>query len=170
MKQRLIIIIAAVILYSCGSSDANKTDGNASISQSEKKETKSPSIATSKDGWYMSANINGKDCIAQSIALPEGYDQIVGFYDGDRYIGLPYHQSDLVVGKKISFSDQNATLTTSDSVAIRNGDKGVLEITKVDGNWAEGKFFFTAVSYDAQKSKTIEVTNGFFRIAATLKK
>jgi hypothetical protein len=121
-------------------------------------------MTTTHDGWNMKAKINGKDYSAYSVWLPEGEHEIVGFYDGDKYIGLYYHPKDLVVGKKLSFSDLNATLTTDDSVGVRSGDKGQLEITKVDDKWVEGKFFFTAVSFDAKKSKTIEVTDGFFRV------
>jgi hypothetical protein len=93
---------------------------------------------------------------------PEDAEQIVGFYNGDKYIGLPYQKKYFVTGNKISLSDQNADLTTNDNVQVWNGRKGEMEITKVNGNWVEGKFFFTGYSYD--NKHTIEVNNGFFRI------
>lgn len=37
-----------------------------------------------------------------------------------------------------------------------------MELTKVDDNMAEGKFYFTATGF--QSDKTVEVTDGFFRI------
>ncbi len=53
----------------------------------------------------MTAKINGKDCKASFMMPPDKTGQIVGFYNGDKYIGLPYHKKYFVVGKKISFSD-----------------------------------------------------------------
>ena len=164
MRQILFVLVFSAILFSCANSNEKHKKNDASISQSEKKENRPGSMETSNDGWNMKANINGKNYSAYSVWLPKGEHQIVGFYDGDKYIGLYYHPKDLVVGNKLLFSDLHADLTTNDSVGIRSGDKGELEITKVDDKWVEGKFFFTAVSYDAKKSKTIEVTNGFFRI------
>ena len=94
---------------------------------------------------------------------PDKTMQIFGFYNGDKYIGLPYNKKYFIVGKKIEFSDHNADLTTNDDVQVWNGRDGEMEITKVNGKWVEGKFFFTGYSYD--NKKTIEVTDGFFRIA-----
>ena len=120
-------------------------------------------IATTAVGYTMTAKINGKDCKASFMMPADETGQIVGFYSGDKYIGLPYDRKYFVTGKKISFSDQNADLTTNDEVQVWNGRKGEMEITKVNGKWAEGTFYFTGYSYDNKKS--ILVTNGFFRIA-----
>jgi hypothetical protein len=38
-----------------------------------------------------------------------------------------------------------------------------MEITKVDDKWAEGTFSFTASGF--QTDKTMQVTEGFFRIS-----
>ena len=166
MKQILFLVITVVILCSCTNSNEKHLRNDIASPQSEKEETLPGAMSTSDDGWNMKAKINGKDYNAYSVWLPEGEHEIVGFYDGDKYIGLYYKPKDLVVGNKLSFSDLNATLTTNDSVGVRSGDKGELEITRVDDKWVEGKFYFTAVSFDAKKSKTIEVSDGFFRIGA----
>ena len=119
-------------------------------------------IPTSAGGYTMTAKINGKDCKALAMMPPDITGQIVGFYNGDKYIGLPYHKKDFVAGKKLLFSNENADLTTADDVGVYGGRKGEMEITKVTSTYAEGKFFFTGYSYD--NKKTIEVENGFFRI------
>ena len=119
-------------------------------------------VRTTVGGYTMRARINGKLCNASFMLPPETAEQIVGFYDGDKYIGLPYNKSNFVVGKKLSFDDANADLTTNDKVQVWNGRDGVMEITSVNANWVEGKFFFTGHSYDAKH--TITVTAGFFRI------
>lgn len=164
MKKILFFVITATILNSCINSSDKHALNDPSSPQSEKQEIRPGAMATSDDGWNMKAKINGKAYSAYSVWLPEGENEIVGFYDGDKYIGLHYKPKDLVMGSKLSFSDLHADLTTNDSVGIRSGDKGEMEITKVDDKWIEGTFFFTAVSYDANKSKTIEVTDGFFRV------
>jgi len=120
-------------------------------------------IAATTNGYSMTAKINGKEYKAAFMMPPEETEQIVGFYNGDKYIGLPYDKKYFVVGKKISFSDHHVDLTTNDDVKVWDGSKGEMEITKVTGDWVEGKFYFTGYSYDNKKS--IEVTNGFFRIS-----
>ena len=68
------------------------------------------------------------------------------------------------MGKKIVFGENEAVdLATSDDIGLWGGRKGEMEITKVDGDWAEGKFYFTGSS--SRSKKTIEVTDGFFRIS-----
>ena len=70
------------------------------------------------------------------------------------------------VGKKIQFGENHvALLFTNDNDGFWDGRKGEMEITKVENEWAEGKFFFTATTSSADK--TIEVTDGFFRISIT---
>jgi len=155
MKKLLSLAIAGILVFaSPGKSDAQNHDPNG---------LPPGAIPATTGGYFMTAKINGKACKAHAMMPLDKAGEIVGFYDGDKYIGLPYHKKDLVVGKKISFSDENADLTSNDEVQVWNGRKGEMEITKVNGNWAEGKFFFTGYSYDSKKK--IEVTNGFFRIA-----
>jgi hypothetical protein len=119
-------------------------------------------IPVTASGYSMSAKINGKDSKAFAMMPADKAGEIVGFYSGDKYIGLPYHKSDFVKGKKFDFSNENADLTTADAVGVWGGRKGQMEITKVTSTYAEGKFYFTGYSYD--NKHTIDVTDGFFRI------
>ena len=111
---------------------------------------------------------------AKHISLPQQLlrgavmGMIVGFYDGDKYFGLPYNKKNFIAGNKLSFDDANADLTTNDEVQVWNGRDGIMEITSVNASWVEGKFFFTGHSYDAKH--TITVTEGFFRIPVKGKK
>src|SRR5437764_8357454 len=86
-------------------------------------------IAATATGYSMSAKINGKPCKATAMMPAEKAGQIVGFYDGDKYIGLPFNKKNMVAGKKINFEDENADLTTKDDVQVWNGRKGEMEIT-----------------------------------------
>ena len=119
-------------------------------------------VPATTNGFTMTAKINGKAIKAHAMMPPEKAGEIVGFYDGDKYIGLPYYKRNMVAGNKFNFSSENADLTTNDDTQVWNGRKGEMEITKVSGGWVEGRFFFTGYSYD--NKKTIEVTEGFFRI------
>jgi len=119
-------------------------------------------VVAASNGFTMTAKLDDKAIKANAMMPPDKAGEIVGFYDGDKYIGLPYNKESMVAGKKTDFTNGNATLTTNDATQVWNGRKGEMEITKVTGQWIEGKFSFTGYSYDNKKS--IEVTDGFFRI------
>jgi len=133
-----------------------------SIAQNRSLKDLPPTAIPATAGYAMSAKIDGKVCTAFAMMPPEKSGQIVGFYDGDKYIGLPYHKKEFTAGKKFQFSNENAVLTTRDAVGVWGGRNGEMEITKVTGTYAEGKFFFTGYSYD--NKKTIKVTDGYFHI------
>lgn len=120
-------------------------------------------MAATETGWKMTAKLNGKAWEASYLLPPDATGKIIGKYN-DESISLPYGRSYMIAGKKIIFGENSAVdLFTSDEVAIWAGKKGEMEITKTDGNWVEGKFFFTATT--SSTDKTIEVTDGFFRIS-----
>jgi hypothetical protein len=152
--KKMAALTAMLVFVSAGISMAQKRNSS---------ELPPSAIAVAPGGYTMTAKINGKDYTATFMMPADETGQIVGFYNGDKYIGLPYDKSYFVVGNKISFEDHNADLTTNDDVQVWSGRKGEMEITKVNGKWAEGKFYFTGYSYD--NKKTILVMNGFFRIA-----
>lgn len=155
MKKLLSLAITAILLFASASkSDAQNRTPNG---------LPAGVIPATAAGYSMTAKINGKDCKASFMMPADKAEQIVGFYSGDKYIGLPYRRTNMIPGKKINFSDENADLTTNDNVQVWNGREGEMVITKVNGNWVEGKFFFTGYSYDNKKK--IEVTDGFFRTA-----
>lgn len=166
MKQTIFnlgtLVLIAGMIASCGNSNQGKAVEQAKEVQAAIKENKPGSIATTADGYTMKAKLDGKEWTATSVMPPETAGRTIGYNNGE-YIGLPYDKRDLVVGKKITFGEGNAVdLATNDDVGMWGGRKGELEITKVDDNWAEGKFFFTASS--SRTNKTVEVTDGFFRI------
>jgi hypothetical protein len=160
MKQTLSILMIAVMLFSCGSSDQNKATEQANQVQST---IKPGSIPTTANGYTMKAKLNGKNWTACSMMPAETVGRIIGYYKGE-YIGLPFSNNDMVVGRKNSFGEDNAVdLLTNDDNVIWDSQKGEMEITRILDNWAEGKFFFTV--RDSRSGKTIELTDGFFRIA-----
>ncbi len=162
MKQTISILIMAVILSSCGSSDQDKAVEQAKEVQAAIKKNVPGTVPTSAEGLMMRAKLGGKEWTAGSMMPPEVSGRIVGYNNGE-YIGLPYDKRNLIVGKKIVFEEgEAADLATNDDIGIWGGRKGEMEITKVDDRWAEGEFFFTGST--SRSSETIEVTDGFFRI------
>lgn len=163
IKITSILILAVMLLTSCGNSDQNKAIEDAGKVQAALKEMQPGGIATTAGGWTMAAKLNGKPWSANSIISPEAAGRIVGDNNGES-ISLPYDRRAMVVGNKTKFSHNNAVdLMTNDEVALWGGYAGEMEITKVDAEWAEGKFFVTGST--SSSGKTMEVTDGFFRIS-----
>ncbi|HEY4062824.1 MAG TPA: hypothetical protein VGM30_13040 [Puia sp.] len=164
-KYFMISFIAMVSFSSCGmgQSDAKKTAEQ--IRDAVK--TNSPgSLATSDGGWMMRAKIDGKEWMAESMMPTEPTGRILG-KKGDITISFPYSRRDMTAGRKIRFGQSWAVdLFTGGDIRIWGGYKGEMVITKVDGQWAEGTFFFTGTTTDSPDKK-VEVTDGFFRISLT---
>ena len=166
MKQTLMTLLVATVLLSCGNSTQNNAVSDAKKVEAGIKQMQPGGIPTTEGGWTMTAKFNGKAWSANSFMPLEASGRIVGDNDGVS-ISLPYDRREMTLGYKNKISHNNAVdIFTHDEVALWAGYEGGMEITKVDENWAEGKFFFTGSSDD----KTIEVTEGFFRISMAIKK
>ena len=63
------------------------------------KNLRATAIATTTNSYTMRAKINGKADTAHAVMPPDQSGEIVGFYNGDKYIGLPYHRKDIIAGK-----------------------------------------------------------------------
>jgi hypothetical protein len=162
MKRLFIPLFIGFLVTSCNNqqSDARK---QAEQIQSAIKENRPGTISTAEGAWTLRAKLRGKEWIATSMMPPDAAGRIIGYY-GEEWIGLPYDKRNMVVGKKITFGENNATdLATDDEIGMWGGRKGEMEITKVDDKWAEGTFYFTGST--SRSDKTMEVTEGFFRIS-----
>ncbi|NOT90375.1 hypothetical protein [Ferruginibacter sp.] len=170
MKQTLSILMMIASFYSCSNSGNNKTVSEAKELASAIKQMQPGGIPTTSGGWTMTAKIAGKEWSASSIVSPEVAGRIFGENNGES-ISLPYNRRGMIVGNKTMFSQNNAVdlfTKEDDNTALWGGYAGEMEITKVDGDWVEGKFFVTGSSDDPNKK--IEVTDGFFRISMQQKK
>jgi hypothetical protein len=168
MKHILSILVIAAMLSSCNS-------GTQSKAMEDQKEANKVTAATldqnhipaEAGGWTMTAKIDGKEWAASSFFKIDFQDRIHGFYKEEESISLPYDIRQIKVGGKITFGEDHVALLFPTDDLIWDGKKGEMEITKVDNDWAEGKFFFTATTSSTTKTK--EVTDGFFRISTTKK-
>lgn len=161
MKQSLLLLVVTTIFLACSNSQSKAIE-QAKKTQEILKANSPGYVSTSSTGYFMKAKINGKDWEATAMMPPEVPARIIGENNGES-MSLPYDRRDMVVGEKTDFENSAVDLFLNDDVAIWGGHKGKMEITKVDGNWAEGKFFFTATSSGTDKK--VEVTDGFFRIS-----
>ena len=161
MKYLLNVFFIFFILTSCNSQQSSTVE-QAKETQSAIEKIKPGIMQAAEGSWTMTAKLNGKEWKASSLMPPEAASRIIGYYQ-DEYIGLPYNHSDMVAGHKEVFGENNAVdLSTSDDAGMWGGRKGEMEITKVNNDWAEGTFHFTATA--SGTDKTVEVTEGFFRI------
>jgi len=165
MKHLLTSFLLLFCLSSCNSQQSDAKKLAADIKRTI--EITPGSSPTREGGLTMKATIAGKAFVANDMIPAEAAARIIGNY-GTVQISLPYDRRYLYVGKKIKFSEHAANLFYDDEVGIWGGRQGEMEITKVDDNWAEGTFYFTGSTLDG--SKTIAVTNGFFRIAVPKRK
>jgi hypothetical protein len=164
MKQTLFILGISffIALTACNSqSDASK---KAKQVQTAIKENKPGTVATTAEGYTMRAKLDGKEWTATAMMPPETAGRIIGYMNAE-YIGLPYDKGNLVSGKKNTFGEDNAVDLSTNDAGMLGGRKGEMQITKVDENWVEGTFFFTAGT--SGSNKTVEVTDGFFRIPSS---
>ena len=161
-----IVMLLSIVLRSCGDSnqkDVKKLSGH--IKQAPK-ENSLGTIATSEDSYFMEAKINGKRWVA-ILMMPDeeinsSYIRIHGENGGD-YMNFQLWKRAIQVGKKYPFDhDHVANLSLEEDAGFWAGTSGEIEITKLDGKWMEGKFAYKATS--SSSTKTIEVTDGFFRI------
>ena len=122
-------------------------------------------IPTTDGGITLTAKIDGKEWKASSMMLPDKAGVILGENNGES-ISLPYYDRHNFLAndkKELGENHELAEMKLNDKVVLWTAKKGELQLTKVDENWAEGKFSFTAKGF--QTDKTIEVTDGFFRIS-----
>jgi spermidine/putrescine-binding protein len=160
-------ILGISLLTSCGNNEQTKALEDGKKMAAALKEMRPGGIATSPAGWTMTAKFNGKPWSANSMISPEVAGRIFGENNGES-ISLPYDRRGMIAGKKMKFSQNNAVdLMTNDEVALWGGYSGEMEITKVDDEWAEGRFSVTG-STDTP-DKLMVVTEGFFRVSLTKK-
>ena len=171
MKQTLITFIVGVILTSCGNSAQNKTQSDAKQLAAGIQKMDPDGIPTTAGGWTMTAKINGREWTANSIMPLEATGRIIGDNSGESF-GFPYDRRDMEVGHKEIFGQHNnVQISTIEDGEIEywDGFKGEMEITKVKGDWVEGKFFVTGARI-TDASRKVEITDGFFRISIAGKK
>jgi hypothetical protein len=172
MKQILLIVCSSVIISFITACNGTRSEAQkqSELIQTTLKENSPGSISTSKDGYYLSAKLDGKEWSANAMMADNSASsniKMIHAEGGDDVIKLQLYKPRIVVGKKVAFNEQSpANLFTADG-AMYSGNTGEIEITKVDDQWIEGSFHFTATT--SSSNAKVEVTDGRFRVASGIK-
>lgn len=168
ISAKVLLIIAVVIGCVCMfSACQNKQQNDAKDLKNEIQTTakaNSPGfVSTSRNGYWMSAKLDGKGWTASAmVAADHGDSKRIQGENDDASIGFYIGMRGLEAGKHIALSDDNgADLMTHDDIGIWGGRNGEIVITKIDNSVMEGTFTFTASS--TRTNKTVAVTDGIFR-------
>ena len=165
MKKLLLFFSFTTLLFAgCKSNAGKEAIQNAKDIQKTVKENTPGTVPTSESGYYMKAKINGKDWVAQDMLPNDNNDTrpIFGEADGKK-ISFTIWMQHPKVGRKEIFAEHNvAELVGFENVATCDATKGEAIVTKIDDHEIEGTFFMTGTSHES--AKTLEVTDGFFRI------
>jgi hypothetical protein len=96
---------------------------------------------------------------------PAAAGRLVGYEGNKSYIGLPAFEKRYVkVGESYLLGNDHYSVDIwfdNDASQYRNYT-GKIEVTKIDGDWVEGSFYFNATR--DEPAGNIKVTNGFFRV------
>ncbi len=159
------LIIVIFMLHACNSNHPDAVR-QAELIRSVIKEHTPGSLATSESGYYMKARIDGKQWLASHMMPDESANSsyvLIQGENGEADMHFQLWKRGLATGKIIAFSDDRAA-----SLSIRKDDNflggttGQVEITKMDNQWLEGSFRFTATS--GSSGSRAEVTQGIFRV------
>jgi hypothetical protein len=155
-----IVISSLILLTACKSQtqkDAQQYhDAVTSVVDSYKK-------PTSKDGLFLSASVNGKEWIASKMLLDnDDSHPVVQAYNEDNEVMLFYLNTRMSKGKAQDMQSNGQYNDKEDALTMLTSTDGERTITNMNDKWIEGTFHFTAA--DEQKTKKVEITNGFFRI------
>ena len=155
-----IIISGLILLTACKSQTQKDAEKYQNAVNSVVDSYKKP---TSKDGLYLSANVNGKEWIASKMLLDmDDSHPVVQAYNQDNEVMLFYLNRRMSKGKAQDMQSSGQYNDKEDALSMLTSTEGEKTITNMDDKWIEGTFHFTA-SND-QKTKKVEITNGFFRI------
>jgi len=163
----LLSIYAVMVATSCSNSAQGEAAQQPKDIQEAVKENSPGGVATSDNGNYMKAKIDGRDWSA-AFVTPDydessSYLRIAGNNDGDA-ISFTMWKQGIRIGKSERFSDHNAVdFTLTDVPGIMGGLSGEAVITAFDDQWVEGTFYFTATGSNTDRK--VEVTDGHFRIS-----
>jgi hypothetical protein len=168
MKQtQIVLLLVIVLIASACNSTKSDAENQAELIQKTMKENTPGTIPTSNSGYYMKAKFNGEDWSASHM-MPDdnessSYKMIQG-ENGKEFITFQLWKRGIELGKKIPFTEEHmANLSMDEEGGYYSGSAGDVEITKIDDQWMEGTFQFSAKTRNSDKK--IEVTDGRFRVA-----
>ena len=159
-------------ITSCNSAQS-ETQQQADLIEKTMKENSPNAVTTTESGSYLKAKVDGKEWTAATMVPNHDASSSTMMVRGERgkdVIHFQLWKPSLAIGKKKPFDESSpAGIYMESNNAMISGNTGQVEITKMDNEWVEGIFYFTAtgVVYDAagnSSPKTVVVTEGRFRV------
>jgi hypothetical protein len=159
----ILFLFMAVASYACNSGDRSAAIDLQNQITSIVEKTAAQNRAV--DGATLRAKVNGSKWEGAVLISPEAAGRIVGENRDDEYLGLPYNDKNMVVGKKRQLGpDYAVDINFHEYEGLWLTQDGEMEVTAVGDKWAEGKFQCTLKKTDG--NETVKITDGFFRIPA----
>jgi hypothetical protein len=172
MKTYSFLIAALCIFSACQSQQQKEAKALAGDLQTTMAQTKPGSIPTSANGYYMKCKVDGKDWEAVSMMPVSVANRVIGNMADGGYIGIGSldgkEQPEAIFtigdgnGADVYFPNDKTLIDKDGNVILMDKSAGKIKITKVDGGWMEGRFYFTKSS--STNDKKIVVTDGVFRV------
>ncbi|HEY5464969.1 MAG TPA: hypothetical protein VIJ95_17030 [Hanamia sp.] len=172
MKSYSFLIAALLLFAACQSQQQKEAKALAGNLQTAVAQNSPGSIPTSSNGYYMKCKVDGKDWEAVSMMPISVANRVIGNVGDGGYIGIGRldgkEQPEAIFtigevnGADAYFPNDKTLIDKDGNVILMDKSEGKIKITKVDGEWMEGRFFFTKSS--STSDKKIVVTDGVFRV------
>lgn len=147
--KRIIFIsvfLFAILVVACNNTSKNEAQQTANAIENTTKTFGPPQIATSDNGYFMKATVNGKSWVAKSMMeINESNSEFIRGDDGHTQIAFYIDRDHIKVGKSRKFYlGHSADLSIG--VNLMSAQSGEWIITKADNDVIEGTFHFSAKS------------------------
>jgi len=172
MKTYSFLIAALLLFAACQSQQQKEAKALGGNLQTAVAQNSPGSIPTSPNGYYMKCKVDGKDWEAVSMMPISVANRVIGNVGGGGYIGIGSLDGKEQPGAIFTIGDGNGAdayfpndktlIDKDDNVILMDISLGKIKITKVDGEWMEGRFYFTKSS--STSDKKIVITDGVFRV------
>ncbi|RYY54186.1 MAG: hypothetical protein EOO09_15265 [Chitinophagaceae bacterium] len=156
MKYYILSLVVLVSMTACNGQGSVKEQAKKT-EQAIKDAPRPGAEPASEAGWTMTANVNGKAWKATSVMPPAAAGVMIGYVGEGSYLMMySFEKRYAKVGKTAKLGDGYSVDFWVKNGSNYSGYTGLMEITALNGEWAEGKFSFTA--------KGLTVTDGFYRV------
>ncbi|RYY59400.1 MAG: hypothetical protein EOO05_13375 [Chitinophagaceae bacterium] len=156
MKLYILSLVMLITLGACNG-QSSAYDEAKKTEKAIKDAPRPGTVPTTTGGWTMTATINGKKWSATSMMPPAAAGSMVGYIGENTYLMMYcFEKRYAKVGDKATLGDGYSVDYWVKGGPNYSNYKGMMEITALKDNWAEGKFSFTA--------NGLTVTDGFYRV------
>ncbi len=167
MKKEFLVIVSILIISGISCNSQTKSDAEKQVTNiTSMVKANSPGYTSTNPEYYFKAKINGKDWVADEFMVNDGGGIVGQTKDGEHFT-LPFELRYANEGRITDFQNHAVDIYLNDDIGMWGGHQGKMMFTKVEDNYAEGKFYLTGTATGSDKQ--LAVTDGVFRIPLTRK-